>query len=88
MSHVGSIQHQYKTLKDLKNASEKNSSTIIIHCDFSENYSCKYGGEIQSCHFGANRKQITLHTRILYNGDKTLPFSSVSWYLQHDAVAV
>lgn len=88
MAHVGRIRHQYRALKDMKNASREDSSTVIIHCDFSENYSCKYGREIQSCHFGANRKQITLHTGMLYNGDKHSAFCSVSQCLQHDSVAI
>lgn len=88
MAHIGRIRHQYRALKDLKNTAKEDPSTVVIHCDFSENYGCKYGREIQSCHFGANWKQITLHTGILYNGAKTLAFSSVSRCLYHDAIAI
>lgn len=38
----------------------------IIHFDFSENYACKYSQEIQSAHFGGSKKQISLHTSVIY----------------------
>ncbi|KAK5640405.1 hypothetical protein RI129_011216 [Pyrocoelia pectoralis] len=39
---------------------------ILIHVDFSENYSCKYFREIQSAHFGGSKPQISLHTVVWY----------------------
>lgn len=86
--HIGRIRHQYKELRSLKESSTGSHETIIIHCDFSENYSCKYYREIQSCHFGGNKKQISLHTGILYIGQEKVCFCTLSADLHHDAVAV
>lgn len=67
---------------------EKDMDTIIVHCDFSENYTCKYFREIQTCHFGDNKKQISLHAGVLYIGTDTVPFATISPDLQHDATAI
>lgn len=65
---------------------------VLLIIDFSENYECKYNQEIQSSHFGASKKQITLHTAVLYykeNQDvKCLSFATVSESLRHDASVV
>lgn len=45
------------------------ANEIIIHCDFSENYSLKYAEEIQSFHFGGARQQISVHTVVVYSND-------------------
>lgn len=37
--------------------------------DFSQNYVAKYDKEIQSAHFGASNRQISLHTGLLYSFD-------------------
>ncbi|KAJ2950774.1 hypothetical protein O0L34_g9039 [Tuta absoluta] len=92
LQHKHSWIHQSKTMSELrKNLSEKE---VLIHMDFSENYLCKYGKEIQSMHFGASRQQITLHTVVTYHkspesGDIiTKSFCSLSECLRHDACAV
>jgi hypothetical protein len=41
MAHVGRRRHQYKVLKTLKLDSRDTTDILILHCDFSENYSCK-----------------------------------------------
>ena len=41
----------------------------MIVIDFSENYYCKYSAEIQSVHFGASKKQISLHTGVFFYFD-------------------
>jgi hypothetical protein len=84
MDHVARIRHQYSTLKNLK--SNLTTDDVYLHIDFSENYSCKYNREIQSCHFGGNRLQLTLHTGILY--PEKLCFCTITKDLRHDAVAV
>ncbi|XP_053401360.1 uncharacterized protein LOC128557639 [Mercenaria mercenaria] len=38
----------------------------IMRIDFSENYVCGYSEEIQSVHFGASKKQISLQTGVTY----------------------
>lgn len=55
----------------------------MIHIDFSENYNCKYGSEIQSMRFGSSKQQISLHTGVAYTREITLLFCSVSDCLQH-----
>lgn len=65
MSHQANKMHQYLALKLLKETLANNEA--IIHIDFSENYSCKYGEEVQSLHFGGSRQQITLHTGVIYS---------------------
>lgn len=51
-------------------------SEIVVHCDFSENYVCKFTEEVQAMHFGASKQQISLHTGVIYakfeDGPQTL----------------
>ena len=70
--HFFNIGHQYKTLRLLRENLDEGE--IIIHMDFSEKYSCKYQKEIQSVHFGASQKQISLHTCVAYAKVATIPF--------------
>ncbi|CAH0554935.1 unnamed protein product [Brassicogethes aeneus] len=60
--------------------------------DYSENYCCKYNEEIQAVHFGGGRKQITMHTGVLYlrkdNAIKPVSFCSLSSDNRHDTMAV
>jgi hypothetical protein len=91
MCHSGNIVHQFNTIKKLKSGLGPNEA--FIHVDFSENFSTKYGEEIQSFHFGGSRKQITLHTGVLYlkNSDgviKSFPFCTLSKSLRHDVFAI
>lgn len=60
MAHEAVIKHQYAVLKYLRY--NLNENEVLLHIDFNENYSLKYSEEIQSFHFGANRRQVTLHT--------------------------
>lgn len=65
-----------------------------MHIDFSENYSLKYGAEVQSFHLGGNRQQVSLHTAVIHNHDfatgSVAPTSmcTISRCLRHDAPAV
>lgn len=94
MQHVCNIMHQYKSIKDQKKSMKSNE--LLIHVDFSENYQCKYTKEIQSCHFGGSRQQVTLHTGVMYYKDENdvndttqcLSFCSMSQSLRHDASAI
>ncbi len=62
----------------------------MIHVDFSENYVCKMSEEIQSMHFGASKRQITLHTGIYYVGSpvQSQSFCTVSDSLSHGSGAI
>lgn len=86
MNHVARIRHQYAAIKRLKG--RLLADDLLIHVDWSENYACKWTNEIQSCHFAGNRSHITLHTGVLYEGQKTQAFCTASMNLHHDAVAI
>ncbi len=86
MSHVGRIRHQYASMKRLKE--NLTAEDLFIHIDWSENYACKWTNEIQSCHFAGNRSHISLHTGVLYVGEKTQSFCISSTNMYHDAVAI
>ncbi|KAJ0172476.1 hypothetical protein K1T71_011615 [Dendrolimus kikuchii] len=89
--HCGRVTAQHNAIKTLKDYLQPEEA--IIHVDFSENYKCQYAKEIQAVHFGGSRKQVTLHTSLLYfyNSDYTRTtkcFATISQNLRHDAVAV
>jgi len=63
--HVHNIRQQFQSMKYIK--TNLKEQECIIHIDFSENYSCKYADEVQSIHFGASRKQATMHTGVVYH---------------------
>lgn len=56
--HAYRTSHQFKILGKLKNNLQKNGALLVV--DFSQNYNCKYDKEIQSVHFGASKKKISL----------------------------
>ncbi|CAI6359153.1 unnamed protein product [Macrosiphum euphorbiae] len=62
--HEENVIHQFRAMKMLK--TKLNPNEVLIHSDFSENYSMKYSSEIQAFHFGGSRKQYTLHTSQIY----------------------
>jgi hypothetical protein len=84
--HVYNIGHQYKQLKDLREQLKINECVVLI--DFSENYATKYETEIQSMHFGASRKQVTLHTGMYYTADRKTSFCTISDNTRHDPAAI
>lgn len=86
MLHVRNIYHQHETLSTIKES--LNESELLLHIDFSENYSCKYSSEAQSVHFGASRQQISLHTGVAYTTDQVNSFCTISASLKHDAKAI
>ena len=84
--HFFNIGHQYKTLRFLRENLDEGE--IMIHMDFSENYSCKYQKEIQSVHFSVSQKQISLHTGEACTMVATIPFATVSDNLKHGPPAI
>lgn len=66
--YLYNIRHQYKMYKDVKDNLKTNE--ILLHCDFSENFTCKMFQEIQAVHFGASQYQISLHTSVIYQKNK------------------
>ncbi|XP_052809542.1 uncharacterized protein LOC128238012 [Mya arenaria] len=55
------------------------TNELLIHMDFSENYNCKLDSEIQSMHFGASQRQVSVHTGIIYSKEKIYPFPAGIW---------
>ncbi|XP_072384718.1 uncharacterized protein [Diabrotica undecimpunctata] len=86
LKHLLNIKHQYKCIDTIKNSLKENE--VFIHLDFSENYICKYGREIQSAHFGGSKPQISLHTVMVYTQNKKSPMCTFSENLRHDPFAI
>ena len=66
------------------------SNECLMHIDFSENYVCKMQNEVPSAHFGASKKQISLHTGVYYvgpDGEANI-VCTISESLQHGPVAI
>lgn len=88
--HLFTTTSQFKSLNTLKAKIKKDEIYIVI--DFSQNYNCKYGREIHAAHFGASKKQISVHSGGFYykNEEDKIEFESfavLSDDLTHDAVA-
>lgn len=90
IAHVTNIIHQHKSVKQIKISLKVNEA--FLHMDFSENYNCKFGQEIQSFHFGGSRNQISMHTSVLYyygnNGTQKQTLCTLSEDRRHDSVAI
>lgn len=85
-THLYNIGHQFTRLKQLKETLTEND--VVVHVDYSENYTCKWSKEIKDTHFGGSHEQVTLHTGVMYfNDGQAESFATVSDSLQHDAVA-
>jgi len=62
---------------------------VLLHIEFSENFTTKNLSEIQSAHFGSSLRQITLHTGVIYSSKcKPLSFCSISDNCDHGPIAV
>lgn len=90
--HCFVIQTQYSNTKTKKDNLSLNEA--YIHVDCSENFGLKYAKEVQSMHFGPNRKELCLHTGVIYTYDfqynetRTTCACTVSECLRHDAPAI
>lgn len=62
--HVFNMLHQAEKLKRVKEALKEGE--LLFQIDFSQNYVATFGTEVQSMHFGASKKQISLHTGVMY----------------------
>ena len=66
------------------------SNECLMHIDFSENYVCKMQNEVLSAHFGASKKQTSLHTGVYYvghDGEANI-VCTISESLQHGPAAI
>lgn len=59
-SHIYNWRHQQSEY--LKCINGLHDNEIAILCDFSENYECKLGSEIQAMHFGASKNNRYIFT--------------------------
>ena len=86
--HYYNIRHQYKFYRTLK--WNMMSNECLMHIDFSENYVCKMQNEVLSAHFGASKKQISLHTGVYYLGHdgEANTFCTISESLKHGPAAI
>lgn len=88
--HIFTMRHQLTSLQEKKQ--KLSSREILMQVDFAENYITKYNTEIQSMHFGASKRQISLHTGVYYirnqNVVDTHCFCSISNNLDHQSHAV
>ena len=86
--HVYNVWRQHAELKDLKRRLQPGK--IIIHEDFSENYSLKHQGEIQSAHW--SNDSCTIFTAVVYYSEgeelKHFNYALVSNELCHNKEAV
>lgn len=89
--HHWTTVHQFNEIKWIKeNLQEKE---VLLVVDFSQNYTAKYNKEIHSTHFGASKKEISLHTGGFYYRDEqgklaVKTFATVSENLDHHAAAI
>ena len=75
--HTYNITHQALFYRKLRQEMDENE--CVLHIDFAENYACKLGKEMQSMHFGASKRQITLHTGVQYlSKAEPVSFCSIS----------
>lgn len=60
LKHVYITNHQHKAIECINENLKDNECSLVI--DFSKNYVGKCHTEIQSAHFGASKKQMSIHT--------------------------
>ncbi|KAI5725098.1 hypothetical protein M8J77_010961 [Diaphorina citri] len=88
--HCTNIRNQHNVISKMKE--DLKETEVIFHFAFSENYNCKYANEIQSAHFGGSKKQISLHTTVVYTkiGDNRVAqsYCTLSEDLRHDPKAI
>ncbi|WAR17202.1 hypothetical protein MAR_031796 [Mya arenaria] len=71
--HMFNCRSQYRYFRHRRE--QMNDTERILHIDFSENYVCKMRDEVQGMHFGASKKQYTLHTGVKYIKDNAENFA-------------
>jgi len=86
--HIFNIRHQFKMQRAVKEKVSISEENVILHIDFAENYSCKYGREVQSVHFGGGHQQVTLHTGVLFTNGVTESFCTVSPNTTHNPITI
>ena len=85
--HIFYVTSQYAFYTKVRDNIQ--SQEAVIHVDFSENYECKWESAIQSAHYGALKKQISLHTGFFQvSKEKVSSYCGVSDTLDHEPFAI
>ena len=85
--HLFTYRWQYNYLRTRKEHLKE--SECIVHVDFSENYEGKMSKQVQGMNFGASKRQISLHTGVLYLAEgKQQTFCTVSDNIHHGPAAI
>ena len=63
-THLFRVINQFRAIQKAK-SNLADDDEMILHVDFSENYTTKYEKEVQASHFG-NHHQITVHQDVCY----------------------
>jgi hypothetical protein len=64
------VQHMRKNLQN---------GDIMLHVDYSENFTCKWNEEIQAAHFGNAHGQVVIHQGVMYSeGQEPQSFATIS----------
>ena len=84
--HVFRVTHQTSAARSKR--AELAANEVLLHIDFSENWTTKNLSEVQSAHFGSSLRQITLHTGVIYSQCKPVSFCTVSDNYDHGPISV
>ena len=85
--HVYTIVNQHNVMSAKKEDLLQNE--VLLHVDFSENWTVKTLTAVQSAHFGASLQQVTLHTGVTYfQNNQTMSFCTISDSTYHGPTAV
>lgn len=88
--HLFYAIYQQSQLKNKLN--QLGDKELVFRIDFAENYVAKFHTEVQSMHFGASKRQVSMHTGLRYakceDKKNTFCFCTVSDQLDHQSHAV
>ncbi|XP_063634914.1 uncharacterized protein LOC134805569 [Cydia splendana] len=84
--HHFNMIHQQAQYQKAITGLKQNEALIV--CDFSENYDAKLANEVQSMHYGASNRQISLHTGMVFWKDYSQSFCTISDNTSHQPGAI
>ena len=64
--HIIVIKPQFKAYTHVKESSKSLNTTCTMLVDFSANFTCESSCHVQSAHFRASNRQLSLHTGVAY----------------------
>ncbi|PAA81990.1 hypothetical protein BOX15_Mlig001506g19, partial [Macrostomum lignano] len=84
--HFMRMRNQYRAIRQVKDTLQPGQ--LLLHIDFSENYTAKYHKEVQAAHFG-DKDQVVLHQGVAYMaGHQPCSFATVSGERSKTAEAI